>query len=109
MVGLSVPDKRPAGRRILPRTCDIPRPTARPASAALLPTAFDAHGRSAGAGVVLPSPAPATVSKSRAATWNEVWPDRLRSGHLGLVVPASGAGSDRPRRRKFGQVGLRNI
>src|SRR5436190_23676176 len=66
------PNTQPGDRAILPRTCGMPRPIARPVSAAWPLTAFHERAHSAGGAAIPPSPARANVWKPPATTSHAV-------------------------------------
>src|SRR5213082_2160632 len=101
------PNTRPGDRVILPRICDIPRPTAPPVSTAWLPISFRECARRAdnvAAGVIPPFPAPANVSRRLGATCHSGGPNPSRTCHPVSVAPGSAAGLDPPGRRRCDQV-----
>ena len=102
-----VPNTRRDDRAILPKICDIPRPTATPVSMARLAIASRECARRAdnvAAGAIRPVPAPADVLRLRGETSHSAAPDRSRSGHRASAAPESAGEWDRPGQRRCDQA-----
>src|SRR6266480_2771532 len=91
----SSPNTRPGDRAILPKTCDILPPTARPVSAAWLPTLFRARAHSGDAGAALLFPARANVLRQPATTSHVAAPDGSRIYRRVQDAPGCAGASDR--------------
>src|SRR5205823_63471 len=103
------PGTPPNGRAILPRICDILRPTAQPVSVASPLTSFHARVRNAGAEAVPLSPARANVLKRPATTWRAAGPGASRTYRRAPGGPGSGGGSGPPTRQMCDSGLLANI
>src|SRR5262249_24173430 len=103
------PDTQPDDRAIAPRTSDIPRPIARPALRASLPTAFRGRGHSGGVEAAPLSRAPANASTPPAATSRAAGPDQSHTDRREQGGRGCGAGSGRPARQRFDSTFLANI